>query len=119
MQLIPQKIKKLKSKDNSPFLGKFVNKSRCRVRSRRRSRRHPASDFLVPRRIIFQINMAAIPVNFVILISLIATFLYLLGVHNFVTRVEENACEMTYMFEYPQYVVSCKKSLCVYHVIQI
>lgn len=33
--------------------------------------------------------------------------LYILGVARYVTDYEENTCEMTYMFEYPQYVV-CK-----------
>lgn len=34
--------------------------------------------------------------------------LYILGTVHYVTTREENTCEMTYMFEYPQYVV-CKK----------
>lgn len=33
-------------------------------------------------------------------------FTFILGLHNFLTNNEENGCEMTYMFEYPQYVVS-------------
>jgi len=55
---------------------------------------------------IVKIKMAAIPVNFVIILSFIFTLFYLLGLHNFLKKVEDNACEMTYMFEYPQYVVS-------------
>jgi hypothetical protein len=31
---------------------------------------------------------------------------FILGLHNFFTDYEENGCDMTYMFEYPQYVVS-------------
>ncbi|EZA56408.1 hypothetical protein DMN91_009837 [Ooceraea biroi] len=31
-------------------------------------------------------------------------FLYILGVARYITDFEENTCEMTYMFEYPQYV---------------
>jgi len=31
--------------------------------------------------------------------------LYILGVARYITDFEENTCEMTYMFEYPQYVV--------------
>lgn len=33
------------------------------------------------------------------------TLLYILGVARYITDFEENTCEMTYMFEYPQYVV--------------
>ncbi|XP_065353841.1 GPI inositol-deacylase [Cloeon dipterum] len=29
---------------------------------------------------------------------------FVLGIHNYLTAHEENSCEMTYMFEYPQYV---------------
>lgn len=32
--------------------------------------------------------------------------LYMLGVARYVTDFDENSCGMTYMFEYPQYVVS-------------
>ncbi|KAL6433868.1 hypothetical protein ACFW04_005829 [Cataglyphis niger] len=32
------------------------------------------------------------------------TLLYILGVARYITDFEENTCEMTYMFEYPQYV---------------
>lgn len=31
--------------------------------------------------------------------------LYILGGVRYITDFEENTCEMTYMFEYPQYVV--------------
>lgn len=30
---------------------------------------------------------------------------YILGVVRYITDFEENTCDMTYMFEYPQYVV--------------
>jgi len=33
------------------------------------------------------------------------TLLYILGIARYITDFEENTCEMTYMFEYPQYVV--------------
>ncbi|XP_071570586.1 GPI inositol-deacylase isoform X2 [Temnothorax nylanderi] len=40
------------------------------------------------------------------------TLLYVLGVARYVTDFEENTCEMTYMFEYPQYVrISLKDDL--------
>ena len=38
-------------------------------------------------------------------ISLSIFFLYTIGVARFLTDHEENTCDMTYMFEYPQYVV--------------
>ena len=34
--------------------------------------------------------------------------LYVLGAARYITDFEENTCDMTYMFEYPQYVV-CKQ----------
>ncbi|KAG5343165.1 PGAP1 deacylase, partial [Acromyrmex heyeri] len=40
------------------------------------------------------------------------TLLYVLGVARYVTDFEENTCEMTYMFEYPQYVkISLKNDI--------
>ena len=30
----------------------------------------------------------------------------LMGLYDFVLRKKENKCEMTYMFEYPEYIVS-------------
>lgn len=38
-------------------------------------------------------------------IFITATILYILGVVRYMTDYEENTCDMTYMFEYPQYVV--------------
>jgi len=32
--------------------------------------------------------------------------IFLLGLHNYLISNEENGCEMTYMIEYPQFVVS-------------
>jgi len=32
--------------------------------------------------------------------------IFMLGLHNFLISNEENGCEMTYMIEYPQFVVS-------------
>lgn len=40
-----------------------------------------------------------------LLFLFIITLLYILGIARYVTDFEENTCEMTYMFEYPQYVV--------------
>ncbi|XP_070530047.1 GPI inositol-deacylase-like isoform X2 [Cardiocondyla obscurior] len=40
------------------------------------------------------------------------TLLYILGVARYVTDFEENTCDMTYMFEYPQYVrISLKNDI--------
>jgi len=48
------------------------------------------------------------------------TFLYILGVARYVTDFEENTCEMTYMFEYPQYVVrKCDKKIVHYNFLII
>lgn len=48
--------------------------------------------------------MAAI--NPFVVFSGMVFVIFILGLHNFLTDNEENGCEMTYMFEYPQYVVS-------------
>lgn len=48
--------------------------------------------------------MAAI--NLFAIFSGFVSFTFIIGLHNFLTNNEENGCEMTYMFEYPQYVVS-------------
>lgn len=42
-------------------------------------------------------------------ISLVSLLLYLFGILTSVINVEENSCKMTYMFEYPQFVVSTEK----------
>ncbi len=34
------------------------------------------------------------------------TFSFIRGIHRFVFELEDNKCEMTFMFEYPQYIVS-------------
>lgn len=41
-----------------------------------------------------------------IVVALIALIIYLYGVLITITAQEKNTCEMTYMFEYPQFVVS-------------
>lgn len=41
-------------------------------------------------------------------ISLVSLLLYLYGILTSIINVEENSCKMTYMFEYPQFVVSNK-----------
>ncbi|KAK7788803.1 hypothetical protein R5R35_010913 [Gryllus longicercus] len=46
--------------------------------------------------------MAAINA-FVVACGLVFLF-FIAGLHNYITNFEENGCEMTYMFEYPQYV---------------
>ncbi|PSN32852.1 hypothetical protein C0J52_10314 [Blattella germanica] len=46
--------------------------------------------------------MAAI--NVFVVLSGIVFVIFLLGFHDFLTNNEENGCEMTYMFEYPQFV---------------
>lgn len=40
-----------------------------------------------------------------LIITLLLASAYILGIFIFMTDYEENKCEMTYMFEYPQYVV--------------
>ncbi|XP_068084428.1 GPI inositol-deacylase isoform X2 [Anabrus simplex] len=47
-------------------------------------------------------DMAAL--NGFVGISVVIFICFILGLHNFLTNFEENGCEMTYMFEYPQYV---------------
>ncbi|XP_063230669.1 GPI inositol-deacylase isoform X2 [Bacillus rossius redtenbacheri] len=45
-----------------------------------------------------------VPFNFFVLLSGVCFCLFLIGLHNFISNHETNKCEMTYMFEYPQYV---------------
>ena len=40
----------------------------------------------------------------VIYLSFVASF-FVLGIYNYLTDFEENNCEMTYMFEWPKYLV--------------
>lgn len=40
-----------------------------------------------------------------LLLPLISFCCALYGLHHFLNNVEENACDMTYMFEYPEYLV--------------
>lgn len=49
-------------------------------------------------------NKMSIASPFIIL-SLCFTLAYIFGLFIFITDYEENKCEMTYMFEYPQFVV--------------
>lgn len=44
-----------------------------------------------------------------IVVALIALLIYLYGFLITITTQEKNTCEMTYMFEYPQFVVSKKQ----------
>ena len=39
------------------------------------------------------------------LLLMLLLLFYILGAARYITDFEENTCEMTYMFEYPQYVV--------------
>lgn len=41
-----------------------------------------------------------------LVVSLFCLLLYLFGILTSIINVEENNCKMTYMFEYPQFVVS-------------
>lgn len=41
-----------------------------------------------------------------VLLSAFVFFSYLLGLHRFLSKYGDNGCEMTYMYEYPQFVVS-------------
>ena len=54
----------------------------------------------------FLIRSAVIYIILFLFLMLIF-LLYILGTARYITDFEENTCDMTYMFEYPQYVV-CK-----------
>jgi hypothetical protein len=45
-------------------------------------------------------------INGFIIFSLFITIAYFVGLLVFINDHEENKCEMTYMFEFPQFVVS-------------
>jgi len=48
--------------------------------------------------------------NFMVfLFAPLCLFIFLLGSYDFFHNIEENKCQMTYMWEYPQYVVSLRK----------
>lgn len=47
----------------------------------------------------------SVPVNLVVVISFVIFVFYVLGIHNILTKRGENDCDMTYMFEFPQFVV--------------
>lgn len=49
-------------------------------------------------------NVAAFVIK--LIISLVIFLSFIVGFHRHVVPVQENACHMTYMFEYPQYIVS-------------
>ncbi|XP_057660044.1 GPI inositol-deacylase isoform X1 [Diorhabda carinulata] len=49
-------------------------------------------------------------INPFIIFSLLLAFAYILGLLKFLTEYEEDKCEMTYMFEYPQYVKISNKA---------
>lgn len=46
------------------------------------------------------------PISGFIIICLLITFGFFVGLLYFLTDYETEKCEVTYMFEYPQYVVS-------------
>lgn len=52
-------------------------------------------------------------VNVFIILCLSLTFSYFIGILTFITDYEENKCEMTYMFQYPQFVVSIAGYVCL------
>lgn len=41
-----------------------------------------------------------------VLVGFLFFFAFIQGIVNFVYELDDNKCEMTYMFEYPQYIVS-------------
>lgn len=41
-----------------------------------------------------------------LIVALIALIIYIYGILVTITSIEKNDCRMTYMFEYPQFVVS-------------
>lgn len=41
-----------------------------------------------------------------LIVSLVCLLFYLYGILTSIVEVEENDCKMTYMFEYPQFIVS-------------
>ena len=45
-------------------------------------------------------------INSIIFISILCTIGYFYSFFTFMSDYEENKCEMTYMFQYPQFVVS-------------
>lgn len=48
--------------------------------------------------------------SFVLALSATLTLLFLIGSYDYFRNVEDNKCEMTYMFEYPEFIVSTGKS---------
>lgn len=54
-----------------------------------------------------QIYALKTPVVYGVILSISVSIflLYIIGAARYLTDHEENTCEMTYMFEYPQYVV--------------
>ena len=46
------------------------------------------------------------PSSVPIYISILLFLCFGYGIYDFLTGFEENGCEMTYMYEYPQFVVS-------------
>lgn len=51
---------------------------------------------------------SAVIYTILFLFLMLIFLLYILGAARYITDFEENTCDMTYMFEYPQYVV-CKQ----------
>lgn len=49
--------------------------------------------------------------------SMLVFLLYVIGAARYLVNNEENTCDMTYMFEYPQYVVS--KFVCFFFFFQV
>lgn len=51
-----------------------------------------------------------------LVLSLVSLCSYMYGVWETLISTEENACKMTYMFEFPQFVVSKLKKFLVLHI---
>lgn len=52
-----------------------------------------------------QFLMMASPLRFTVLVLILGMFCY--GVYDILTNDESNGCEMTYMYEIPEYMVGC------------
>lgn len=51
--------------------------------------------------------------------ALIALIIYFYGILVTITSMEKNDCKMTYMFEYPQFVVSRNKMFSISRIVLI
>lgn len=58
------------------------------------------------KKMFFNISKVIASYGFVLTTSFAVFILYIIGAARYLTQHEENTCDMTYMFEYPQFVVS-------------